>query len=156
MVARPGICAALLILAQPALAQSPQDRMFPDASTCYARIYSAGHLAQHPAQQVTTMRLSPAKLGDDPRLLLHVELVLRGTPGGAFEGYGLCENEGGSLYCAMEGDAGGFSIDQRDDGAILVAVSSLGMSFENDSGFVTLERNKGDDRSFLLRASPCK
>ena len=52
--------------------------------------------------------------------------------------------------------AGGFSIDQRDDGAILVAVSSLGLSFENDSGFVTLERNKGDDRSFLLRPSPCK
>lgn len=130
--------------------------MFPDPSTCYARTYSAEHLAQHPDQRVTAMRLFPDAQADDPRLVLQVQVVLRGTPGGAFAGYGYCENQGEELYCAMEGDAGGFSISSARDGAILVAVSSLGLSFENDAGFVTLEKEKGDDRSFLLRPSPCR
>ena len=38
----------------------------------------------------------------------------------------------------------------------LVTVSRSGMSFENEAGFVTLERQTGDDRSFLLRPSPCR
>lgn len=157
MVSRAAACAAIFILAAPALAQSPQDRMFPDAATCYARSYSAAHLAQHPAQRVTAMRLSPDFQIADPLLVLHVELRLRGTPGGDFEGYGYCENNGAdTLYCGMEGDAGGFTVTPAKGGAVLVTVSSVGMSFENDAGFVTLEKAKGDDRAFLLRPSPCK
>lgn len=156
MVVRPGICAAILMFANPAGAQSPQDRMFPDPATCYARVYTAQHLSQHPEQRVTTMRLSPDAQTDDPRLVLQVQVVMRGTSGGDFEGFGYCENQGGELYCAMEGDAGGFSISPARDGAILVAVSSLGLSFENEAGFVSLTKDKGDDRSFLLRPSPCR
>lgn len=146
-----------MMLGTAALAQSPQDLMFPDAGTCYARIYSADHLAGHPAQRVTGMRLSPDFRIAEPFLGLHVELSLRGVPGGAFEGVGYCENEGGeTLYCGLEGDAGGFTVTPAKGGAVLVTVSRSGMSFENEAGFVTLERQTGDDRSFLLRPSPCK
>lgn len=156
MVGRTRLSALFLILADPAFAQSPQDRMFPDASSCYSRTYSADHLAQHPAQRVTEIRLSPDFQIAAPLLGLHVEMRLRGTPGGAFEGYGSCENEGGdTLFCGMEGDAGGFAVTPAKDGAILVTVSRLGLSFENEAGFVTLEKDKGDDRTFLLRPSPC-
>ncbi len=118
--------------------------MFPDQANCYARIYAPEHLAAHPKQRVTEMRLSPDVQIAAPLLALHIEVTLRGTPGGAFEFYGYCENEGeATLYCAMEGDAGGFTL-------------TLGMSFENDAGFVTLEHKKGDDRTFLLQPSPCQ
>ncbi|MES2540716.1 MAG: hypothetical protein V4720_05055 [Pseudomonadota bacterium] len=143
--------------AVPALAQSPQDRMFPDQANCYARIYAPEHLAAHPKQRVTEMRLSPDVQIAAPLLALHIEVTLRGTPGGAFEFYGYCENEGETtLYCAMEGDAGGFTLTPARSGAVLLTVSSLGMSFENDAGFVTLEHKKGDDRTFLLQPSPCQ
>lgn len=156
MVSFAKACVAILTLNTPALAQSPQDRMFPDADTCYARIYTQDHLAQHQAQRVTAIRLSPEFQIADPHLGLHVELVLRGPRGGAFEGYGYCENLGGeTLSCLMEGDAGGFTVTPAKGGTVLVTVSSRGLSFENETGFVTLESKKGDDRRFLLRPSPC-
>lgn len=156
---KPYACAAFLFLvASPAtLAQSPQDQMFPGPDRCYGRSYSDDHLGKHPAQRVTEISVSPDFTIADPMLGLHVQLRLRGVPGGAFEAYGYCENLGAStLYCGMEGDAGGFEITPAKGGAILITVSSHGMGFENDSGFATLERNAGDDRSFLLRPVACR
>ncbi|WP_149586900.1 hypothetical protein [Tabrizicola flagellatus] len=105
---------------------------------------------------MTAISVSPAPGFADPALGLHLTLRLRGVPGGDFEAYAACENEAGHLYCSMEGDAGGFQIDPVKGGAILLTVSSLGMTFENDAGFATLERNAGDDRSFLLRPAACR
>lgn len=145
------ICSAL-----PALAKSPQDQMFPGRDSCYARSYTEDHLATHPAQRVTEIAVIPDFTIADPMLGLRVLVRLRGVPGGDFEAFAYCENEGAStLYCGMEGDAGSFAITPAKNGAILIQVSSLGMSFENDSGFATLERNQGDDRSFILRPASC-
>lgn len=156
MVGRVVLCGAIFMLAPPALAQSPQDQMFPDAASCYARSYTPVHLAAHPAQRVTAMSLTPDFQIARPNLALHVRLDLRGQPGGSFEGDGYCENEGGeTLYCGMEGDAGGFTVTPAKGGTVLVTVSSAGLSFENETGFITLEKHNGDDRSFLLRPSPC-
>lgn len=155
---RAALCAAILTLGapQPGLAQSPGDQMFPGAGSCYVRAYGKDHLAAHPAQRVTGITLSPAPGFADPHLGLYITLRLRGVPGGDFEAYAACENEAGHLYCSMEGDAGGFQIDPAKGGAVLLTVSSLGMTFENDAGFATLERNAGDDRSFLLRPAACR
>ena len=159
MVVRSATCASILILAtgNAVLAKSPQEQMFPGPDSCYARSYSADLLASHPAQRVTQITVSPDFTIADPMLGLRVELRLRGVPGGAFEGYGYCENEGGdTLYCGMEGDAGVFQVTPAKKGGILITVSSYGMSFENDTGFATLERNSGDDRSFLLQPVACR
>ncbi|MFO1203645.1 MAG: hypothetical protein U1E58_13515 [Tabrizicola sp.] len=131
--------------------------MFPGPDSCYARAYSDSHLTQHPKQLVTEIAVQPDFSAADPMLVLHISLRLRGLPpAGPFEAYAYCENEGGhTLYCAMEGDAGGFQITPRKNGAILIAVSSDGMSFENSTGFATLRRNTGDDRNFLLTPTPC-
>jgi hypothetical protein len=156
MVIRSVTCAAILMLATPIAAKSPRDQMFPDSASCYARSYSADHLTAHPAQRVTGISISPISDTADPFLGLYMTLKLRGVPGGAFQAYSTCENEGGdTLFCLMEGDAGGFQITPAKGGAILVSVSSLGMTFENDTGFATLERTAGDDRTFLLRPQAC-
>jgi hypothetical protein len=150
------LCAALLMLPALAQAQSPQDRMFPRGDLCYARTYGVLHLGQHPEQRVTRFSISPDFVTAAPALALELRLDLRGNNGGAFTAYAVCENEGDVLYCTMEGDAGGFQISQARNRAILVEVSSRGMSFENEGGFTTLERNRGDDRSFLLRPAECR
>lgn len=130
--------------------------MFPGTDSCYARSYSKEHLAKHRSQQVTQISVSPNFTIADPVLVLHVWLRLRGVTDDGFEADGYCENEGAAtLYCGMEGDAGGFTVRPAKDGAILIEVSSLGMTFENDTGFATLERDTGDDRGFLLYPQPC-
>jgi hypothetical protein len=156
MVVRSTLCAAILLLSGPAAeAQSPQELMFPRSDSCYARNYGAAHLSKHPEQRVTRFSLSPDFVSDAPRLAVELRLSLRGDGGGAFAAYAICENTGGSIYCTMEGDAGGFQIDRAKNRAIQVTVSSLGMTFENEAGFITLKRNSGDDRSFILRPVSC-
>ena len=131
--------------------------MFPGPDRCYARVYTDAHLAKHPAQRVTRISIRPDFTIADPMLGVQLKITLRGVPGGAFDAYGYCENEGGhTLYCGMEGDAGGFQINPEKNGAILISISSLGMGFENDTGFATLERSTGDDRSFLLQPVACR
>lgn len=147
---------ALLLAAGPVAAQSPTDRLFPVPSTCYARSYSADHLAKHPQQRVTKMALVQDRQAGGPFLNLWVRVTLRGAAGGEAEALASCENTSSVLYCTMEGDAGGFQIEEAKGGAVLVSVSSLGMGFETDSGFVTLDRTSGDDRSFLLRPQACR
>jgi hypothetical protein len=157
MVIRSVLCASLLMLPALALAQSPQQQMFPRGDLCYARNYGPAHLARHPDQRVTRFSISPDLVTAAPALAVELRLDLRGNGGGAFAAYAVCENEGGhTLYCSMEGDAGGFQITPAKNGAILVQVSSLGMTFENEGGFTTLDQNRGDDRSFLLRPTDCR
>lgn len=155
MVRRLGFGLALAAGALPALAQSPREQMFPTDDSCYARDYSDQHLQSHPAQRVTAISLTPyTGTASDPLLQLWVKVSLRGQPGGDFEALSYCENNGAAtLYCGMEGDAGGFAVTPEKNGAVMVTVSSLGMGFENHSGLVTLDRESGDDRSFLLTPS---
>jgi hypothetical protein len=155
MVGSPRVSLAFLMLvaALPAAAQSPRDLMFPTASSCYARDYSIAHLASHPMQQVSSISLTPDRAAAaDPLLQLWVTVTVRSLPGSRLEALAYCEDNGAdTLSCDMEGDAGRFSVTPAKGGAVLVAVSSSGMSFEGDTSFLTLERNQGDDRSFLLQ-----
>ena len=151
-----GLGLALLLATGPVAAQSPQEQMFPNPTTCYARTYSADHLAKHPQQRVTKMALVQDHQAAEPFLSLWVRVTLRGASGGAAEALASCENTSSVLYCTMEGDAGGFQIEKAKGGAVLVTVSSLGMGFETDSGFITLDRTAGDDRSFILRPQACR
>jgi hypothetical protein len=142
--------------ATPVAAQSPTDAMFPGRSGWYHRLYSPDHLASHPTQRVTEISLTAEGSIADPMLGLWVHVTLRGVPGGDFEALAYCENEGDQIYCGMEGDAGGFSVAPAKNRAVLVSVSSYGMGFENERGFERLERDSGDDRSFLLQPVSCR
>jgi hypothetical protein len=157
---RSTLCAAISILVgTAALAQSPQEQMFPRSDSCYARIYGAAHLRKHPEQRINRFSITPDFVSVAPRMALELRLGVRdeaGGRGGALEAYAICENTGGSIYCTMEGDAGGFQIDPAKNRAIQITVSSLGMTFETNDGFITLKRDSGDDRSFILRPSTCK
>ncbi len=150
---------ALVLGAGPAWADSPWNRMFPNAESCYARDYSADHLARHPDQRVTALRLAPAERQPAdtwPPVRLRVDL--RGPGGGAAEALAYCENIADALYCLLEGDAGAFSLAVRGDpkeGTILLSVGRDGVALETASDFVLLEANRGDDRTFILRPGSC-
>lgn len=157
MVGRSLLCAALFMFPAIALAQSPQRKLFPRDDSCYARNYGAAHLARHPDQQVTQFSITPDFVSASPALAVELRLALRGSGGGAFAASAICESTGDdALYCTMEGDAGGFQITPTKNRSILIQVGNLGMTFENEGGFTTLEQDAGDDRSFVLRPVTCR
>lgn len=123
--------------------------MFPVGDSCYHRLYSDDHLARHPDQRVTAMTIvaDPAHPAD-PWPAVTVRVALRG--GHRAEAVAYCQNIEATLYCEMEGDAGGFGVEVAKNGAVLVSVSRAGMGFETERDLVTLEARQGDDRSFLL------
>lgn len=152
MVARGRLLAPglLALAALPVLAQSPRDEMFPGLSVCYAREYDRAHLAAHPDQRVTSVALTPDQAAPTDALFpLWVVVTHRDQPG-KLEALAYCENIEDTLYCGMEGDAGAFSIAPAREGAVLLSVARGGMGFEGETGFVRLEADRGDDRTFLL------
>lgn len=151
LTATSGLVVALVTVAS----ANPMHEMFPGKSGCYARSYSIDHLTAHPDQLVTAIALTPEDSVADPMIGLWIDLKLRGDIAGTYLGLGYCEAAGARLACGMEGDAGSFTISPEKDGSILVEVGPYGMSFEAETGFVTLMGDRGDDRSFLLHPSPC-
>ena len=146
----------LLLIPAPALAQSVLDQVFGADGPCFSRSYDAAHLAAHPDQRVTQL-LVRADTEDMTHsgtkdLLLLVDVTVRdgATP---YSGVAYCDRVGDGLACLMEGDAGGFSLVPQGK-RLLLAVGANGLSFEADD-FLTLEPDKGDDRTFLLDAGTC-
>jgi hypothetical protein len=148
----------LIFLAGPAMSASPWEAMFEASGGCYQRVYSTAHLAAHPEQRMTEMTVAASpQIPANPWPAVTLTVTLRGPSGGLAEAVAWCENIEDSLFCGMEGDAGTFSITKAKGGAILVSVGREGMSFETETGFVTLEARRGDDRSFLVPpASGCQ
>lgn len=143
----------LLLLATPALAESPREALFPSDGACYLRFYDKAHLAQHPDQLVKEIAVGPEpssmKAG---QLVLRVAVSLRGNPE-QFRGYAYCDNTGGTLSCGLEGDAGWFQMQPTAKGALLM-VGRDGIGFEGDSGFVELGGGRSDDESFAMPRVP--
>ncbi|WP_395539937.1 hypothetical protein [Neotabrizicola sp. sgz301269] len=142
-------CLVLGLAAATAEARSPRDLIFGGEEACYLRSYSIAHLAGHPAQRVRWIALAPRPEESDARFqAVTLSLRLRGADE-IYSSVAYCENEGGQMYCEMEGDGGAFSLEPR-EGAVLVKVSSLGMAFEGAQDFIEISGVQGDDRSFLL------
>lgn len=144
----------LLLIATPALAQSPRDLMFPSDATCYLRHYTAAHLASHPAQRVTDIALGP----DQPswnaqELTLRLGVSLRGTSD-YFLSYAYCENTGGALSCHLEGDAGWFTLEPAAKGGLVMTTGRGGIGFEGAEGMFLIGGSASDDNSFLIPPVP--
>lgn len=143
----------MLVAAGPLAAESPREVMFPSDASCYAREYTAQHLADHPVQRVTSMALTPEGAQvEDPAMTVWVTATLRDWPGEKLLAMAYCQVEDSDrMTCLMEGDAGAFTVQPAKGGAVLVTVGKAGMGFEGELGFATLRADAGDDRSFLLQ-----
>lgn len=146
------LVALIALLASPALAQSPQEALFPFDGHCYLRYYKAAHLAQHPAQQVQEIALGPYPgfaMGADPRI--KVAITLRS--GNRYDATAYCENDGAVLSCQLEGDGGWFHLHPRPKGALMFEVGRRGIALEG-ADFLEISGTRGDDREFLMPHVP--
>jgi hypothetical protein len=143
----------LLLLATPALAESPRQALFPSDGSCYLRHYTVDHLASHPDQLVKEITIGPEPGSMEADVLvLRVNVDLRGQPG-LLRAYAYCENHRDWLICGLEGDAGRFQLQRTAKGAKL-EVFRGGLGFEGADGYVLLGGGRSDDNSFVLPKVP--
>lgn len=169
--------AALPVLAEPAAADdAPQDetsfakRVFADnldkatEYACFSRHYDAQHMAQHPLQKVTVMRIlvSAERDPEDKKLAYSFRLGVnfRNRPGD-FDSSGDCAHLTGDdaakekidFACGVDCDGGGISINlAQDNASVLVKLEAIriwkGKNFDEDAA---TELTAGaDDKVFRL------
>jgi hypothetical protein len=101
--------AALSVLGASAVAE-------PNALGCFTRTYDRAHLARHPDQLVTAVKLRiyrrPPDKPDLADVLFDVQFKVRGKNKPLIN-TGLCVPEAGGLRCSIECDGGGVNVIPR-------------------------------------------
>ncbi|MDU8926693.1 hypothetical protein RXV86_04770 [Alisedimentitalea sp. MJ-SS2] len=152
----------LVLLGSPALAEPPLSRHFGAEQSCYERVYSDSHLAQHPLQRVTHIRLThdakhsgpfgtdgkPMLYPDAPEIVVNFWVALRGYPD-MYNATGFCWPEGDGMGCGLECDGGQFSLEDRGPDQILLKINNEIYFHDCDEGEEVLTAEP-DDKSFLM------
>jgi hypothetical protein len=146
--------------------QAFQERLFGHAiagkalHACFSRIYDAGHLAQHPQQNVRTMMLLVKADADQPGYELSLGVTFRRS-GAHFESAGNCGSihdtsaVGGSsstAHCGVDCDGGRLDVAMKDAKSVQVSIPAhvriWRAGSENDSD--QSRRFGADDKVFRL------
>ena len=113
---------AFCTAATAALADKPMTRHFGGMNSCYERVYSEAHLAKHPQQKVTYMRLDHFPFFSGPfdnngqpviypnarDIVVNLTVHMRGMDV-ELGATGFCWPEGTGMACGLECDGGQFA-----------------------------------------------
>jgi hypothetical protein len=139
-----------------ALAEGP-------APACYARDYDTAHLASHPDQVVSAMRLRIEAPGANGEALAELRVVLADQGHARAEGMDgrtltqalVCKDWGDGPACGVECDGGLFSVAEDAEGLTLTTDRLLVGDSEECGGSFDLVEREGEPVSYrLLRADP--
>jgi hypothetical protein len=139
---RIALAGVLLTLAVPAAAG-------PDALGCFTRTYDRAHLAQHPDQVVTAVKLRIYRPppGNADKYWFLAQFALRGKDE-TLRTNGICNEKASGLRCLVECDGGGVDVVPRARDATMHLDRISGPACDEDSG---RELTGGkDDRVFRL------
>jgi hypothetical protein len=145
-MSRIALAGVLLILAVPATAG-------PDALGCFTRTYDRVHLAQHPDQVVTAVKLRIYRPppGDASKYWFLAQFRLRGKDE-TLRTSGICNEKASGLHCFVECDGGGVDVVPRGREAMMsldrIRVAACGEEYVDGAG-QELTGGK-DDRLFRL------
>jgi hypothetical protein len=132
---------------------------------CFSRVYDAGHLAQHPKQNVRTMLLlvsGNAESDEAPSYELRIGVTFRKS-GTHFESAGNCGalhdgseagQSGGVAHCGVDCDGGSIDVAIKDAKSVLVSIPDGARIWRagsngDDSGHAR-QRFGADDKVFRL------
>jgi hypothetical protein len=145
------ICA--LPLCAQAQAQGLRGEIFPSDGACFLRYYDDSHMAAHPQQRVVEIAVGPDAAQTTVASLALRLMVRTRDSGDFFTAVAYCTDGGDRLNCSIEGDGGGFTL-QQNDRALQLHVKLSGMTLQSYTGFVQISGSKGDDRTFRLPPVP--
>jgi hypothetical protein len=139
---RIALAGVLLMLAVPATAG-------PDALGCFTRTYDRAHLAQHPDQVVTAvkLRIHRPPRGNADKYWFLAQFRLRGKDE-TLRTNGICNDKASGLRCSVECDGGGVDVVPRARDATMHLDRISGPACDEDSA-QELTGGK-DDRVFRL------
>lgn len=113
-------------LAAPAVARPLESELPPRRAACWERSYDAAHLAAHPRQKVSRIRL--VHLPDDWKaepsrgffvvLYINLRQRIQATPGYDYQISGFCKPRGEGVHCVPEWEAGSWRIERGPDGTL--------------------------------------
>ena len=141
------IAAALATLTTTALADDL-------ALGCFIRAYDKAHLARHPDQLVTAVKLRIKRPPPDTgaQYWFDFEARVRGR-NDSLHTSGICNEKAAGLHCFVECDGGGVDVVNRGDHVMMylerIRVAACGEELKDDGGGEELRRGK-DDRVFRL------
>lgn len=118
--------ALMLVSTAPAQARPLERELPPKENACWERSYDAAHLASHPRQKVTNIRLlhSPRNWqsgeGGSLYVMLYINLRERVNAGQNFDYQlsGFCRAAGQGLRCVPEWEAGRWRIERGPNGTL--------------------------------------
>ena len=121
-----GSLTACLALAAPASARPLESELPPKRAACWERSYDAAHLAAHPQQKVSRIRL--VHLPDDWKaapsrgffVVLYINLRQRAkaTSDYDYQLSGFCKPRGQGVQCVPEWEAGSWRIERGPQGTL--------------------------------------
>jgi hypothetical protein len=163
IISRIAAFTSALLLAGPVAAQTLDEILAPISGTnaCWQRIYSDEHLARHPRQKVTAIRISLSYLEMDHHeagegeYAFSVNISTRERKG--FEG-GLCHTDGeGKAICVVDCDGGAMSLRRSgSEGSILIDLLSGGVRLEECGSETKFWMSaEPDDKQFLVHPVAC-
>jgi hypothetical protein len=122
---------------------------------CFARTYDKTHLAQHPDQTVTAVKLKIFPSPPDPeRLWFSIRMQRRGEYK-ALHNEGLCIQESSGTRCYVECDGGGVTVTPRSNSTVLMRLEEIRMApcgtEDADNGTGIVVTGGKDDHEFLLK-----
>lgn len=162
-----------LVAAEP----HPLDAFFNGKqNSCYRRAYSKKHMATHPDQTVERISFEhfPKDMGEidendqvvfnneTHEVFFVIEVTFKSSKK-IYSEAGTCWREGKQLQCGIECDGGGFHLQARKDGRLLLKTGGNGFRVITDDGGCDGDANeinttavtrKTDDKEFLLDLVP--
>lgn len=142
------LCGVMLLMTMglsPALAKDPM-------LGCYTRFYDRTHLANHPDQLVTSVKLRIYPSPDDPqKTWFAIQMTRRGDIK-ALQSAGECRNDEKGMHCGVECDGGGVDVVPRTASTILMSLQSIRMTpcGENPEAAAIDVTGGKDDKVFRL------
>jgi hypothetical protein len=154
LMALAAFCPGVTVFTAPLLARPLESELPPKTPACYERIYDAAHLAAHPKQEVTRIRLvHTGQSAPNEVMFLTIDIAVRGKRE-VYSLGGVCEADGRGLNCTPEWNAGTFRVEASQDGSLLVTNRSM---LFNPSNYAAEEpapnaiKLEGDDRTWRLQ-----
>jgi hypothetical protein len=119
---------------------------------CFVRNYDRAHLASHPHQRVTNVRLliKPAPRGQPHAYEFSLQMKVRGN-NQTLSTEGQCDKRGAGLECMVECDGGGVNVSPR-PGHVMMSLERIRMATcgnAEDENAIEIEGGK-DDRVFRI------
>lgn len=160
ILALAGLFAGAVLATSATRAQTAMPPVRDIGDTCFARSYTAAHMAGHRLQKIRRIVLTTVeRRGQKPVLPKGKFEMLLGVQQRQssqwFYSFAECSFRKGGYACGLESDGGSFAVTDRTDGNVRISTTGS-LRMEGAQGSIEFGGDYSDDNIFLLRPAACR